>query len=572
MSVEKFDAVIVGSGFGGSVMAYRLADAGMRVCLLERGRAYPPGSFPRTPSGMKQNFWDPSEGLFGLFDLWSFKKIEAMVSSGLGGGSLIYANVLLRKDEKWFVKEDLAKGGYEHWPISRQDLNPHYDRVEKMMGTARYPFHQEPYNETLKTGAFIEAADKLNLNWHHPPLAVTFGNEGEAPETGEPIGEAHRNLHNKTRYTCTLCGECDLGCNYGSKNTLDFNYLSEAKRLGADIRTLHEVRSFTPYQGGYEVTYVKHDLDMAGKPSNTRDMPLHRMQADRLILAAGALGSTYLMLKNREALPEVSKRLGSRFCGNGDLLSFIFDAKQKNSETGMYGPRVLNPNHGPVITTTIRKGDSLDEDGSEGRGFYLQDAGYPSFLSWVAESVNTLATVKRTIRLMKSLVMRRLIGDTNFSSEIQEFIGGRLSSTTVPLLGMGRDFPDGTLNIVKDKRGVPRLVNDWHIKTSQTYFDSLKKTMKDMARALDGKFIVNPTWMLKRVITVHPLGGCPMGRSCEEGVVDSYGEVFNYDKLYVTDGSILPGPSGPNPALTIAAVADRSADSIIEKYKSKNRK
>jgi cholesterol oxidase len=231
---------------------------------------------------------------------------------------------------------------------------------------------------------------------------------------------------------------------------------------------------------------------------------------------------------------------------------------------------VLDPNFGPVITTTIRQGDALDEDGSEGRGFYLQDAGYPSFLSWVAESANALAVLKRAGRLVRTLIRQRLLGDTNFSSEIQEFIGGQLSSTTVPLLGMGRDLPDGHLSLKTDKRGVPRLINDWNLKTSRTYFDSLKQTMKDMAGALDGKFIVNPSWMLNRVITVHPLGGCPMGRNDREGVVNSYGEVFNNKNLYVTDGSILPGPNGPNPALTIAAIANRAADHIIENHKPKS--
>jgi cholesterol oxidase len=138
-SDSHFDAVIVGSGFGGSVTAYRLAEAGLDVCVLERGKAYPPGEFPRAPQRMQKNFWDPSEGLHGMYNIWSFNELGAVVCSGLGGGSLIYANVLIRKDEKWFVKEDLRNGGHEYWPVTRADLDPHYDRVEKMLGAQRYP-------------------------------------------------------------------------------------------------------------------------------------------------------------------------------------------------------------------------------------------------------------------------------------------------------------------------------------------------------------------------------------------------------------------------------------------------
>src|SRR5437763_379500 len=153
MGETHVDAVIVGSGFGGSVMAYRLAQAGLQVCLLERGKRYPPGSFPRSPYQMKNSFWDPSEGKYGLFSVWSFQGMNAIVASGLGGGSLIYSNVLLRKDEKWFVKEDRSKGGYEYWPVTRADLDPHYEQVEQMLNAQKYPFDIAPYNETARTKA-----------------------------------------------------------------------------------------------------------------------------------------------------------------------------------------------------------------------------------------------------------------------------------------------------------------------------------------------------------------------------------------------------------------------------------
>ena len=138
---EYVDAVVIGSGFGGSVTAYRLAEAGKSVILMERGHAYPPGTFARTPIEFAENFWSPADELYGLFETWSFRGLEGLVSSGLGGGSLIYANVLLRKDPEWFVHDSpLPGGGYENWPIGRGDLDRHYDAVEAMMTPAPNPY------------------------------------------------------------------------------------------------------------------------------------------------------------------------------------------------------------------------------------------------------------------------------------------------------------------------------------------------------------------------------------------------------------------------------------------------
>src|SRR5262245_55995736 len=375
MSHEHFDAIVIGSGFGGSGMAYRLAEAKMKVCLLERGHAYPPHSFPRSPYKLKRNFWDPSAGLYGMLNVWSFKGSGALVSSGLGGGSLIYANVMLRKDEKWFVHEDLQTGGYEYWPVSRRDLDPHYDAVEKMMNAQRYPLHLKPYDQTGKTLAMRDAAEKLGLNWQLLPLAVSFRTKpndlanpddvNNPPVLGEPIIEDRPNYHaltsgrNQTRTTCVLCGECDIGCNTGSKNTLDYTYITHAKHLGADIRTLCEVRRFDQRAGGgYEVSYVVHDLSREGRKTETSKLPLTTLTCDRLILSAGTFGTPFLLMKNRAAVPYISKRLGSRFCVNGDLLSMIMRCKEETF--GIMTPRNTDPSFGPVITSAIRVGDSED--------------------------------------------------------------------------------------------------------------------------------------------------------------------------------------------------------------------
>jgi cholesterol oxidase len=563
MSVpEHFDCIVVGSGFGGSVTAQRLAQAGRRVLVLERGKAYPPGSFARSPVGFKSALWDPSEGLHGLFDLWSFSGLDALVSSGLGGGSLIYANVLLRKDEKWFVGPDNPGPGGESWPLTRADLEIHYDRVERMMGVQTYPLDHAPYDRTPKTLALKAAAEERGMDWFLPPLAVTFGNPGENPVPGEPITEERPNLHGRTRQTCRLVGECDIGCNYGAKNTLDYTYLTAAWQDGAEIRTRCEVRELEPREdSGWSVSYIEHREEREGKATKTRGLPRVTVTGDDVVLAAGTLGSTYLLLRNRGALPGLSPRLGEGFTGNGDLLTFA----KRCTETGIDGkraPRRIDPALGPVITSAIRVPDELDGTGSRRRGFYVEDAGYPEFVSWMLQLADAPNALARALPVLTHLVKTRVgQGNENISAEVSRLLGDcHLSSGALPLLIMGRDVPDGLMTLDGD-----RLEVDWRKdRGSRQYFDAARAEARELADVLGGDFLDNPLWLLSRVITVHPLGGCRMGRSDAEGVVDPYGRVFNLPGLHVADGAVMPGPVGPNPSLTIAALADRCADAMLE--------
>ncbi len=546
---EHFDAVVVGSGFGGSVMAGRLAEAKLNVCLLERGQAYPPGSFPRAPHEMKANFWDPSAALHGLFNVWSFPGAGALVSSALGGGSHIYANVLIRKDEHWFFDADRP------WPVTRAELDPHYDAVERMLNAQKYPLDKPPFDRTLKTHAMREAGAQLGLEWLLPNLAVSFRQRAvtdpEHPDDtgnpalfGAPLIEEHENLHKAMRTTCRLCGECDIGCNFGSKNTLDFNYLSSARRHGAQLRTLCEVRSFDKQQDGrYHIEYVQHSL---GAPS--KEAKPVTITADRLILAAGTFGSTYLLLKNRVAFPRLSPALGTRYSGNGDLLSFIMNARKP-----------LNPTYGPVITSAIR----VENDGDLG-GFYVEDGGFPVFLAWIVENALDLpGFAERALHFGKRTIYGALglDPDADLGNEVSHLIGpAKTASHSLPILTMGRDTPSGKLTL-----NGKFLECDWNIKKSAAYYDRLIETGKRIAETMGAQYQHNPGFeYFKQVMTAHPLGGCPMGTNRDEGVVNSYGEVFEYPGLYVTDGAVLPGPVGPNPALTIAALADRAATHIIE--------
>jgi cholesterol oxidase len=551
-AVEHVEAVVVGSGFGGSVSAFRLAEAGRRVVVLERGRAHPPGSFPRDPAGVVGNLWDPPHGHYGMFDLWSFRGLESVVSSGLGGGSLIYANVLLRKDEHWFV-EDLPGGGYWEWPITRAMLESHYCEVERELGATPYPFANEPYATTRKTIAMEAAAAANGAAWQLPPLAVTFGAPGAEPQPGVRFATGDTNLHGVERTTCRLCGECDIGCNYGAKNTLDLTYLSRAKDHGAEIRTLAEVRALAPLSGGgFEVTYVQHDPAQARERSA---LPTVRLRCDRLILAAGTFGSPYLLLRNRAAFPELSPALGTKFCGNGDLLTFL-RARASSDPTSP----VFDPHRGPVITSAVRYADALDGDGASGRGFYVEDGGVPAFLCWLSEAAQAPSLARRTAMFLLRRTWAHLRGRprANVTAQISALAGRQSSERNLPLLAMGRDMPDGVMSLTDGGLDIR-----WNTKSSRAYFDRVQKAVGGLAGALDARYRNTPLWLFKRVITVHPLGGCPMGGDAHEGVVDDRGQVFGYPGLFVADGSVMPGPVGPNPSLTIAAFADRAAEVMV---------
>lgn len=536
MIEEFFDVVVIGSGFGGAVTACRAAEAGRKVLVLERGKLYRPGEFPRSPREMATNFWDPSEGLFGLFQIWSFRHLDAVVSSGVGGGSLICANVMLRMPETWF------DASAEDWPLEYSDIALHYGTVEKMMGAE--PFPPNMYQRVPRAAVFEGAARQAGMSPQPAPLAVTFAGSTQHP--GEMFGLPEDNLHRFQRHTCRLCGECDLGCNDGAKNTLDFTYLSQAQRCGAQIRPLHEVRRITATNQGYELDYVVHrPPDPSGErvertPDEQRALP--RVQAKTVVVAAGALGSTWLLLTNRAGLPYLSGQLGTRFSGNGDAIGFL-TAERDIAESA----------RGPVITEYAQ---------SEDRTYHIQDGGYPAVLRWLGES-SRLARYARAGGVRPSRWWKRLQNrpESSVSAQVATVLESvRRSRNTLPLLAMGLDPARGTMRLADG-----RLDLDWSPEASREYLRQVGKTMTTMGTAADSRLREMFSSRLSRNVTAHPLGGCPMGKNAAYGVVDRHGEAFGHPGLFVADGSVLPAPVGANPALTIAALAERFADRIVER-------
>jgi len=589
---EQVETVVVGSGFGGSVTAFRLAQAGREVLVLERGRAYPPGSFPRTPSDVARAHWNPAAGRHGLYDIWSLGGLDALVSAGLGGGSLIFANTLERADERRFARAEgparraapggragaaaasrprgsggAARGGTRRgpaasrpWPISRADLEPHYDAVEKMLGAVPFPTGRPGYEPAERTAALRAAAEGAGLGWRQPALAVSFAARGvTAP--GLALPEApYGNVHGRARATCQLAGDCVLGCNHGAKNSLDHTYLSAAAYHGAEIRTRCEVLAIAPDDdGGWVISYAEHHGAVDGTPRDLAMLPARTVRCSRVVLAAGALGSTYLLLRSRSALPGLSPMLGHGFNGNGDALGLVAGARRADGSAWPLGAA-------PTVTAAVGV-----TDGAAGHtGLQLYDAGVPALVSWLLTGRRIAGGglwggLGHPLRLARGWAADRLRGggQDDLRGQLARLAeAGADGDAMLALVALGRSAADGVLRLDGDRLGLERA-SAGRDADDELAADQVRAAMTRLADSLGGRLVVDPAATARRRSTAHPLGGAPMGDSPRDGVVDGHGQVFGHPGLYVLDGAALAGPLGVGPALTIAAFADRAIQHVL---------
>jgi len=514
----SYDAVVVGSGFGGGVTACRLAEAGWSVCVLERGRRFGRGDFPERPEQAPRAFWHRKANPGGLFELRLMRDVAVLGAAGVGGGSLVYANVQLRAPGEVFTAG---------WPrgLSRDVLDPYYDRVEDVLEP-----RATPDNPPLHKLAALDAQARLaNRPNERLPLAVHFGDDRRNPFSGVAQGG------------CTNLARCDLGCPRHAKNTVDLTYIARAEQLGAEVRPLHEAQRIEPPQstgGNWHIGYRDLQYGVAGK-----------VEAPVLVLAAGTLGSTSLLLKNRRRLPALSPALGSRFSGNGDALGAAFDPEAAEvADAQMH--------IGPVMTSRV---DLLSE-----RQHMVADGALPENFSGllnVVRSVDALAGWRRWLLRAKGAAARAGLGEQVLAPRDVKLASRPAVTDSFVYLMIGRDAADGRVRLTPLLR---RLDVSWSKAASTKLFDSMRQTTEELAAAVRG----NPYFALDggplgRYITVHPLGGSPMSDEAQEGVVDAYGRVHGYRGLRVADGSIVPTALGVNPSETIAALAERNVEHLI---------
>ena len=539
---DHYDVVVVGSGYGGAIAASRLSRAGRKVCLLERGRELHPGDYPDELHELAEEFQVTSplghDGPpTGLYDLRVHKDMSVFLGCGLGGTSLVNANVALRAEERVFQDS--------RWPERlRADIPTRvaggYRRAEEMLQP-----NPVPENIQLKKlDALRKSATALPGTFYRLNINVSF--------------QDHVNVAGVSQKACTLSGDCVSGCNFAAKNTVLMNYLPDAYNHGAEIYTQVSVRTVARRPaGGWLVSYRPL---AAGR--EVFDSPDSFVEADIVVLAAGTLGSTEILLRSQKAGLALSSQVGQRFTGNGDVLGFSYNTDDQIDGVG-WGKRRHLPPVGPCITGVIdlRQQPELDD------GMVIEEGSIPGALGSLLPGVMAAAAEIEGTETGHGLVHRLREGMRQVESLAGSHHGAMRHTQTY--LVMAHDSGSGTMRL--DDQDHLEIV--WPGVADEAIFRKIEDNLTAATRPLNGVFVSNPMSgrLFDSLISVHPLGGCVMGDTAEAGVVNDRGQVFSgasgtdvYEDLYVSDGAVIPRPLGVNPLLTISALAERTCELLAE--------
>jgi cholesterol oxidase len=513
---EDFDVLIIGSGFGGSVTALRLAEKGYRVGVLEAGRRFGPDDYARRNWNLRRFLWLPALGMRGIQRIDLLRQVLILSFAGVGGGSLGYAAVLLEPHDAFFT--DPQWGHITDW---RQELAPHYDQAQRMLGRAEAPA------DSPADGVLAAVARHFGVEHTHAPTTVgLFLGEAEKRVPDPYFGGAGPEC-----VGCRQCGGCMVGCRYEAKNTLDRNYLYLAESLGARVFPEHEAVDLEETGDGYRVTTERPGA-WAGKRRRT-------FTARQVVFAAGALRTVRLMLRLQAAgrLPRLSPRLGYLVRTNSESLLGAGAAKDRN----------VDYSKGVAISSMIHpRPDTRVEPcrypaGSNAMGLLASilvkgEGHLPRPLRFVA------AALRHPIDFGRSLSVRHW------------------SERSVILLVM--QSIDNSLRLFTKKGpfGTRVASEQGHGQPNPTWLPVGHEAARAAAEAIDGIPAASLNESLLGIpMTAHILGGAAIGGGPETGVIDPYHRVYGHPGLYVTDGAAVSANLGANPSLTITALAERAA-------------
>ena len=523
MTTKNYDYLVIGSGFGGSVSALRLAEKGWKVAVAEQGQRIGPSQIKAAKSRLSKLLWMPKLGMKGFFAQHFFKHVNIITGVGVGGGSIVWAAVMLRP-KKAFYQDPILKKLNLNLEV---ELSPHFETAEKMLGVNTNP------RQTLQDSFLKQTAKNMNAveTFASVPNAVFFGEPGVQQK--DPFFDGK----GPDREGCQFCSGCTSGCPHGAKNALYLNYLYLAEQLGVEVKPEHKADRIEPlFNGGYRVTFVN---PYNGKKIST-------ITCQNIIFSAGVLGTLELLFKNRDqykTLPNISPLLGKIVRTNSEAVTAVLHPKGSDMTDGTTISSDFHPDKHTHITQ-----NRIDK-GSRFLRFYLGP---------LVDGANPLLrSLKTALAMMLSPV---LLFQNLFSKEWEK----RISIFTVMQDLDNHVKFEYTRRWWSPFKALRSGRKPGH--EAPSYLPAANQVAREFASVSGGK----PMNMIPESLggvstTAHILSGCPMGTSSTDGVIDSQHRVHGHDGLFVVDGSSVPANIGVNPSLTITAMAERFAEGMPAK-------
>jgi cholesterol oxidase len=516
-----YDVLVIGSGFGGSVSALRLTEKGYRVGVLEAGARFTDADFPKHGADARKFLFQPALGLYGIQRIDVVNDCFILAGAGVGGGSLVYANTLYEPLDPFY--KDPAWSHITDW---KAELAPYYDQAKRMLGVTEYA-GMTPADEVIK-----KVADEMGVGdtFHPTPVGVFFGGPDLPP--GAEVDDPFFGGAGPRRNTCLNCGECMTGCRHNAKNTLVKNYLYLAEQNGAVVHPLTTVTDVRPLpDGGYEVTA------RWTKAKASRRTAVKTFRAEQVVFAAASLGTQRLLhrLKAEGSLPRISDRLGYLTRTNSEAILWA-----------TAGDDSVDWTEGVAITSSFHPDEHTHiEPVRYGKGASVMPLMATVLVDELENEPRALTWAKEVWKGRRSL--RSLYSLNSWSRR------------TVVALVM--QTLDNSITTVWRKRGPISYMSSQqgHGAPNPTYIPVAYDAVRRMARFMKTSAVFGSVGEpLGRPLTAHFIGGCTIGDSPDNGVIDPYQRVYNYPGLHVADGSAISANLGVNPSLTITAQAERA--------------